>query len=259
MSARGWPSSGSDGGEETPLDVAERNFGITYIGGPTVVLTIDGVRFITDPTFDPAGGEYASGRALLNAIPHALTTRAGAVRLGRKATGLDPWQSWAVRTPRGTTLSVTATPARHGPPGIEPISGDVIGFVIRRTEGGADLIYATGDTVWYEGTREVARRFRPKVVLAFAGGARTRGPFYLTMHSNDVVEAAAAFPDALIVPVHHDGWRHFTESQEDLIRAFEALGRGGGSAAGGGGRGDSPDRMSPVRPAAQGRRNAFPR
>ncbi len=259
MSARGGPSSGSDGGEETPLDVAERNFGITYIGGPTVVLTIDGVRFITDPTFDPAGGEYASGRALLNAIPHALTTRAGAVRLGRKATGLDPWQSWAVRTPRGTTLSVTATPARHGPPGIEPISGDVIGFVIRRTEGGADLIYATGDTVWYEGTREVARRFRPKVVLAFAGGARTRGPFYLTMHSNDVVEAAAAFPDALIVPVHHDGWRHFTESQEDLIRAFEALGRGGGSAAGGGGRGDSPDRMSPVRPAAQGRRNAFPR
>ena len=254
---------GSDGGRAALLDAAERDLGITYIGGSTVVLTIDGVSFITDPTFDPAGDGYASGtvrlqktrgpalrpeqlgrldvalishdqhpdnldtsgRTLLQAIPYILTTRAGAARLGQKATGPDPWQDWSVRTPRGTTLSVTATPARHGPVGIERISGDVIGFVIRRVEDGVDLVYATGDTVWYEGTREVAGRFRPRVVLAFAGDARVCGPFYLTMDSNDVIEAAAAFPDALIVPVHHDGRRHFTESQDDLIRTFQRLGR----------------------------------
>jgi hypothetical protein len=32
----------------------------------------------------------------------------------------------------------------------------------------------TGDTVWYDGVAEVARRFRPGVVLLFAGAARIR-------------------------------------------------------------------------------------
>jgi L-ascorbate metabolism protein UlaG (beta-lactamase superfamily) len=31
---------------------------ITYIGGPTAVLEIGGLRLLTDPTFDPAGGDY---------------------------------------------------------------------------------------------------------------------------------------------------------------------------------------------------------
>lgn len=246
------------------MNVSAHEFAITYIGGPTAILTVDDLNFIIDPTFDAAGGDYASGnvhlhktrgpalnpdqlgridvalvshdqhpdnldrsgRELLRKIPQVLTTRAGAARLGNGTIGLDPWQNWTVRTPRGTTLSVTATPARHGPVGIEPISGDVIGFVISGVESGQDLAYASGDTVWYEGTREVARRFRPKAVLVFAGAAQVRGPFHLTMDTNDVVEAAAAFSDSVIVPVHHDGWRHFTQSQDDLARTFQALGMG---------------------------------
>lgn len=167
------------------MNTPEHGVSIRYIGGPTVMLSIDGVRFMTDPTFDAAGREYASGTvrlhkthgpavdterlgridvALISHDPHpdnldssgqallednalVLNTRAGAARLGRWTMGLDPWQSWSVRTPRGTTLSVTATPARLGPAGIEPISGDVIGFVIGRAEDGVDLLYATGDTV----------------------------------------------------------------------------------------------------------------
>ena len=46
----------------------------------------------------------------------------------------------------------------------------------------------------------------------------------MTMNTNDAVEAAVAFPDAAIVPVHHDGWAHFTQSQDDLARTFQALG-----------------------------------
>ena len=244
------------------MGACAHEFAITYVGGPTAILTIDGVSFITDPTFDPAGGDYASGavrlhktrgpalaadelgridvalvshdqhpdnldtsgRELLKTVPHVLSTRAGAVRLGSGAIGLMPWQNWTVRSRRGTTLLVTATPARHGPVGIEAITGEVIGFVISGVESGLDLAYATGDTVWYEGTREVARRHRPRTVLVFAGGAQVRGPFYLTMDTNDVIEAAAAFPEALIVPVHHDGWRHLTQSQEDLAKSFQALG-----------------------------------
>lgn len=237
-------------------------FAVTYIGGPTAVLSIDGVRFITDPTFDPAGGGYASGtvclhktrgpallpaqlgsidvalvshdqhpdnldrsgRAVLKDVRHVLTTSAGAARLGNGAVGLQPWESWSIATPGGSTLSVTAAPARHGPAGIEPIAGAVTGFVIRAVESGTDLVYVTGDTVWYQGTREVARRFRPKVVLLFGGAAQVRGPFHMTMNTNDAIEAAMAFPGAAIVPVHHDGWAHFTQSQEDLAKAFGTVG-----------------------------------
>ena len=31
---------------------------ITYIGGPTALLELAGLRLLTDPTFDPAGTEY---------------------------------------------------------------------------------------------------------------------------------------------------------------------------------------------------------
>lgn len=248
---------------------------ILYVGGPTAVLEIGGLRFVTDPTFD-APAEFRSGAivlrktegpalspaalgpidvVLLSHDQHAdnfdpagralaartttLTTRAGAARLGPPAIGLDPWQSRDFATPSGATLRVTATPARHGPAGIEPLAGDVIGFVISSLQPARDLVWVTGDTVWYDGTREVARRFDPAAILLFAGAARTRGPFHLTMDTNDAVEAAAAFPRAAVVPVHHAGWAHFSQSQEDLERTFAALGLA--------------DRLRPVTPGGKTR------
>ena len=235
---------------------------VTYIGGPTAVLSIAGVRFITDPTFDAPGNDYpvgsvtlrktggpalqpqelgpidvalvshdqhpdnldTAGRALLGDIPLVLTTQAGAQRLRHGAVGLAPWQATTIESPDGPTLRVTATPARHGPDGIEKIVGDVVGFMVSDVGSNSDLVYVTGDTVWYAGTMEVARRFRPRVVLLFGGAASTRGPFHLTMDTNDAVEAASAFRDAAIVPVHHEGWSHFTQSQQDIARTFAAVG-----------------------------------
>jgi L-ascorbate metabolism protein UlaG (beta-lactamase superfamily) len=231
----------------------------TLIGGPTALLEVGGLRLLTDPTFDPPGtysgavsltkltgpaldpkqvgrvdavllshDQHAdnldrSGREFLSSAGTVWTTQAGAQRLGKNANGLAPWKSTPVRSSSGLVFQVTATPARHGPAGIEPITGDVIGFVIS-TEDGQPLIYITGDTVWYEGTAEVARRFPVKVVVLFAGAAQARGPFYLTMDTNDALETAQHFPQAAIVPVHHEGWEHFRQNQEDLLKAFGALG-----------------------------------
>ena len=65
----------------------------------------------------------------------------------------------------------------------------------------------------FEGTAEVARRFSPRLVVLFAGAAKTRGAFHLTMNTNDALETAHAFPSATIVPVHCEGWAHFSESR----------------------------------------------
>jgi L-ascorbate metabolism protein UlaG (beta-lactamase superfamily) len=167
-----------------------------------------------------------SGRAFLARVPRVLTTVAGARRLGGSAEGLAPWDETTL-TRDGHALQITATPARHGPAGIEPLSGDVIGFVLTAQRGPMRPIYVTGDTVWYDGVADVARRFRAGTVLLFAGAAQTRGPFHLTMDTNDAIETAHAFADATIVPVHHDGWAHFTQHRDDLDKAFTALGLGG--------------------------------
>jgi hypothetical protein len=63
-------------------------------------------------------------------------------------------------------------------------------------------------------------------VLLFAGAARTRGPFNLTMDTNDAIETAHAFPDAAIVPIHSDGWAHLTQNRDDLAQSFKTLGIG---------------------------------
>jgi hypothetical protein len=53
-----------------------------------------------------------------------------------------------------------ATPTRHGPIGVDV--GDAIGFALGAEKPG-DLLYITGDTLWFEGTGDVARDFSPKV------------------------------------------------------------------------------------------------
>ncbi len=234
---------------------------ITLIGGPTALIEIGGFRLLTDPTFD-APGEYRlphvslrktsrptltadqigavdavllshdqhadnldqAGRAFLTQAPRVLTTMAGAQRLAGNAEGLRPWEAAELTTPGGQALRITATPARHGPAGIEPLSGDVIGFVIAAPD--SRPIYVTGDTVWFDGVAEVARRFHAGVVLLFAGAAQTRGPFHLTMDTNDAIETAHAFPNAIIVPLHAEGWAHFTQGRDDLDKSFAALGLG---------------------------------
>jgi L-ascorbate metabolism protein UlaG (beta-lactamase superfamily) len=240
-----------------------RTLRITLIGGPTALIEFGGFRLLTDPTFDPPG-EYRlphvtlkkisypaisaeelgpidavllshdqhsdnldnAGRAFLTKAARVLTTVAGAKRLGGRTEGLAPWETIELAKPDGSSLRVTATPARHGPVGIEPLSGDVVGFVLTCQSHQALHVYITGDTVWYPGIAEVARRFRAAVVLLFAGAAQTRGPFHLTMDTNDAIETAHAFPDATIIPLHYEGWSHFTQSGRDLEASFSALGFG---------------------------------
>jgi L-ascorbate metabolism protein UlaG (beta-lactamase superfamily) len=233
---------------------------LTLIGGPTVLIEFFGLRLLTDPTFDEPGTYEAAGivlekrkgpafsidalgvidavllshdqhfdnfdrtgRKVLLQARNTFTTRTGAKRLGSSVTGLSPWETTRIEGSSGQPLYVTGTPARHGPAGIEPISGEVTGFALGVSEPG-DAIYITGDTVWYDGVAEVARRFQPRLLILFAGSAKPRGPFHVTMDNNDAIETAHAFPQAKIVAVHNEGWGHFTESQADVVNAFGTLG-----------------------------------
>ena len=233
---------------------------ITYIGGPTALLDFNGVRLVTDPTFDPAGGQYPSGAAVLRKLmgpaigadqigrvdgvllshhhhhdnlDHAghaflsqaktvFTTPEGAQQLGGNSVGLKMWESRDVNTPSGKRLRMVATPARHGPANMD--RGPVCGFVFFFTDAPERAAYFSGDTVWYEGVAEVAKRYPIRAALLNLGAARVAevGPFHLTMTSKEGVEAASAFPDAAIIPLHFEGWAHFSEGRDKIAEAFTA-------------------------------------
>jgi L-ascorbate metabolism protein UlaG (beta-lactamase superfamily) len=238
---------------------------ITLIGGPTALIELDEFRLLTDPTFDPPGAELTSGlvtlrktigparepselgpidavllshdqhfdnldrsgREFLTKARVVLTTPTGANRLDANAVGLGPWQSTHIQSPYvSSSLTVTGTPARHGPPGIEPLLGEVTGFVLQLDTAPKSSVYVTGDTVWYEGVAEVAKKYSVAAIVLFAGAAKVaaRGPEHLTMNTEDAVATALAFPNARIFPVHHQGWEHFSESQQSLVAAFDEAG-----------------------------------
>jgi len=240
------------------------SYTVTYVGGPTVILEIGGLRLMTDPTLDPAGVSFEingkpgysklagpaltdigeidivllshdqhgdnldhAGRALLPAVGSVLTTPVGAQRLGGNAKGLAPWESATFKNPEGDEIVITGTPARHGPAGSEKLTGDVTGFIVTVKGDPGFELYLTGDTVFYEGIEEVARRFQPQNVFVFAGAAKPRGPFNVTMGANDVLDTAGVFPKAMILPLHFEGWSHFTENSETLQKSFAALGIAG--------------------------------
>jgi hypothetical protein len=89
-----------------------------------------------------------------------------------------------------------------------------------------DATYISGDTVWYDGVADVARRFHVRLAVLFMGAARVRevGPAHLTFEASEAGAVAHAFPDALIVPVHFEGWEHFSEGRPQIERAFAAAG-----------------------------------
>jgi L-ascorbate metabolism protein UlaG (beta-lactamase superfamily) len=185
---------------------------ITYVGGPTALIEIGGLRLLTDPVFDPAGGSYsfglgtgseklsepalapgelgridavllshdhhadnldAAGRALLPSAGRVLTTAAGARRLGGNALGLEPWAATTLTAPGGgPEVRVTATPARHGPPLSRPLVGDVVGFVLEWDGQRHGAFWMSGDTVYFRGVAEVGERFDVGTALIHLGGVR---------------------------------------------------------------------------------------
>jgi L-ascorbate metabolism protein UlaG (beta-lactamase superfamily) len=228
---------------------------ITHIGGPTVLIEVGGWRLLTDPTFDPPGGKYsfgwgtgsvkeagpaitaselgpidavllshdhhddnldAAGRALLPSAGVVVTTAAGAKRLGGETRGLAPWETTRLEAPERSSIEVTATPCRHGPPLSHPIVGDVIGFALRWDGQEHGVLWITGDTVLYDGVRGVADRLRVDTALLHLGGVRfpVSGPLHYTMTGQQAVELCGLIRPRTAIPIHYEGWKHFREGRE---------------------------------------------
>jgi L-ascorbate metabolism protein UlaG (beta-lactamase superfamily) len=234
---------------------------ITHVGGPTVLIEVGGWRLLTDPTFDAPGRKYNfgwgtssrklagpaiaaadlgqidavllshdhhddnlddAGRALLPSAGNVVTTVPGAKRLGGNAVGLAAWASTTLEAPGRTPIEVTATPCRHGPPLSHPIVGEVVGFALRWEGQQHGVVWISGDTVLYDGVREVADRLEVDTALVHLGGVKfpVTGPLRYTLTASEAVELCGQIKPRTAIPIHYEGWKHFRQGREAIEAEF---------------------------------------
>ncbi|MEO3785164.1 MBL fold metallo-hydrolase [Actinocorallia sp. B10E7] len=211
---------------------------VRVLGGPTVLIEIDGLKILVDPAFgDPGGhpvgdGEFRtetalgrigmvllshyqhpddldldiSVRAFLDEVPLFLTTTAGAHHLGGSALGMTPWRSLDLTRPHGAPFTVTAVPARHGADGCESPAGEVTGFIL--TAPDLPALYVSGGDASLDVVRQIASRFGPVDIAVLA----LDGP--------RAAEAATLLNARQVIPVHRDGRSRRTESPAGSTQAF---------------------------------------
>ncbi|MEI7844353.1 MAG: MBL fold metallo-hydrolase [Chloroflexota bacterium] len=237
---------------------------ITHISTATLLLEIGSLRLLTDPVFDPSGGRYSfgwgtgstkltsppisldslgkidavllshdqhqdnldrAGRAFLPKAGLVLTTLSGGRRLGHNAQGLKTWQSTLLES-GNTKIKVTATPAQHGPWFVRPFAGETTGFVLEWDDQKDGALYITGDTIYYRGINEVAQRFKVGLAIFHLGRASfpITGPIRFTMDGNDGIKAARALNPQTVIPIHYEGWKHFSQGREVIEKIFAAAG-----------------------------------
>lgn len=224
------------------------------------MLQIGGLRLVSDPTFDPpapspdgmprrtsppaisaadAGHLDAvllshdqhpdnldrAGRALLATVPLVATTPLAATRLGIEATGLVPYEHVDVQGSDGP-VRITGLPAEHGPAGAEAEAGPVTGFLV--SGDGLPTVYISGDNASSDVVRDIAGRVGPvDIALLFVGAAKVAGLLggaSLTLDGDQAAQAAILLGARTVVPLHCEGWTHYSEGADQVAAAFDRAG-----------------------------------
>ncbi|KAJ5376918.1 hypothetical protein N7509_013804 [Penicillium cosmopolitanum] len=182
---------------------------ITHIGTATAILNINGVTFLTDPFFSPAGTSWDLGAfsvkvtdnpalrldqlpiidaVLLSHEDHpdnldelgrqlldgrrVFTTVDGSKKLAPRPAvhGMKPWEEIESRI-GGKSFKIIATPTQHAP------GAECTGFIVTGEDFGhgrdglPNAIYFTGDTVYIEELNSIADRFHVVAAVMNLGNA----------------------------------------------------------------------------------------
>ncbi len=237
---------------------AGSQLGIQLVGGPTAILEYGGLRWLTDPALSPPG-EYAgltkltgpaldvtehdpidvvllshhhhsdnldpAGRAFLPSAGRVLSTTRAAEELGGNAVGMEPWSEHEIESPRGGTVQVTAVHAQHGPDGTDEIQGPVLGFLLAAPD--AERIYVSGDNASREVVRAIVEETGELPIAILNAGAVQLPKFdgaYLTLSADHAADVARILGARVVIPLHFEGWAHFTQGADQLEAAFRGNG-----------------------------------
>ena len=236
---------------------------ITHIDTACTLIKIGDFTIMTDPTLDDSGKYYHhgwgtfskktsnpkidldnigkvdlvllshpqhkdnfdyKGQAFSKNVPLILSTKQIEKRW-ENGKGMLPWDKHIIELPNGNTLTITATPAQHHPGWLPKFfAGHVIGFVIENSNND-EVIYITGDTVYFKGIEEIARRFQKiSIALIHVGGVQFK---YLTANGQYTMDAKGflktirTIQPKIAIPIHNDGWTHFKENDAGVKRILK--------------------------------------
>ncbi len=238
------------------------NISVTHIDTACILLDINGYKILTDPTLDAAGKLYyhgsgsfsrkisdpaiddntlknvdlvllshhqhkdnfdIKGKEFALTVPLILSTKSASKAIPG-ITGLDNWESYNISTSKIAGLKIIATPAQHHPWWVpEFLSGKVIGFVIEFEGQDNGVIYISGDSVYFKGINEIAKRFKIDVGIFHVGSVQFRyltGFGQYTMDSTDLLKSVYVLNPNKIIPIHLKGWSHFKEKESELKKAI---------------------------------------
>jgi L-ascorbate metabolism protein UlaG (beta-lactamase superfamily) len=195
---------------------------MVHVGHSTHLLSIAGVRLLTDPWFhDPAFGALAHERppavlpseigkldVILVTHDHADHADARAMdRMDKRAMVLVSTQALAsrVKSLGFGDVSVIAPWEERAVGGVKiaavPALHDIyeIGFVVN---GGAISVYFAGDTRLHPDLPAIAERHAPAVAILPVDGTRLAGGALHVMTPDDAITAARTLGSKLLIPSH---------------------------------------------------------
>jgi L-ascorbate metabolism protein UlaG (beta-lactamase superfamily) len=158
-------------------------------------------------------------------VQRVLSTTRAADELGGNVVAMEPWSEIELQTPSGEYVSVVAVHAQHGPDGSDEIQGPVLGFVL--SAPGVARIYVSGDNASRDVTRAIVEKIGTLEIAVLNAGAVQLSKFdgaYLTLSADHAADVAQILGARVVIPLHFEGWKHFTQGARELEAAFSGNG-----------------------------------
>jgi len=220
---------------------------VTLVRHATLLVELDGVRFLVDPMLSAAGANPPventpnQRRNPLVGLPD-VDLGHDAVLVTHRHT--DHWDAWEdtidAETPvfcnpaeaeafredgledvrpvederRFEGVAVHRTPARHGGEQHAEAMAPVCGFVL----DGSETLYLAGDTVWYDAVPGTIDEYDPDAVVVNAGAAQFETGEPITMDAADVA-SVVEYADCPVVADHMEAINHCLLERDELAAA----------------------------------------
>jgi L-ascorbate metabolism protein UlaG (beta-lactamase superfamily) len=99
----------------------------------------------------------------------------------------------------------------------------VVGFTLGWEGQAHGTLWITGDTVLYDGVRQVADRLQVDTALLHLGCVRfpVTGPVRYSMDAREAVKLCRLVRPRTVIPVHYEGWTHFRQGRAAIEQEFQ--------------------------------------
>ncbi|CAN9268367.1 unnamed protein product [Alternaria alternata] len=210
---------------------------ITHIGTATAILDIDGIIFLTDPFFSPAGTEWNDVAALkvhddpalkLEELPYI-----DAVLLSHE-NHPDNLDEFGRRLLDGRHVVTTNDGAKNLAPRAQ--CSWFQRLARERSDGRPNAIYFSGDTVYIEELSKIADKYHITVALMNCGKAtfyeftdegkpgQPGDSLQITMDGRQAARLLKDLKADVLVPMHYESWDHFKQGGNELAQEFKEEG-----------------------------------